>query len=324
MAAIGKHEKGWRAQVYVNGQRRTKVCRTKVEAEQWAKWTEAELRKTTENPGKALTFGKLLEKYAEEVSPTKRGEKWEQIRLKAIQRDPIANIILADLKPSDVAAWRDRRLKAVKSSSVIRELTLLKHALEVARRDWQLITSNPAKDVRRPPSQPHRERRISDEEVTAICAALGYWGGTPVTVQHRVACAFLFALETAMRSGEICALLRTDIEGRTARLRMTKNGQARSVPLSARAIEIIELISPSHSETTLFGLSDKSRDATFRQAVKRAGIKDLTFHDSRHESVWRLSKKLSVMDLARVTGHKDLRQLLQYYNATAEELAARL
>jgi hypothetical protein len=37
-----------------------------------------------------------------------------------------------------------------------------------------------------------------------------------------------------------------------------------------------------------------------------------------------LAKKLNVLDLARMVGHRDLKQLQIYYNETAEAMAARL
>jgi integrase len=47
----------------------------------------------------------------------------------------------------------------------------------------------------------------------------------------------------------------------------------------------------------------------------------LTFHDARHEATTRLAGKLQVLDLARVTGHRDIKQLMTYYNKDARELA---
>ena len=52
----------------------------------------------------------------------------------------------------------------------------------------------------------------------------------------------------------------------------------------------------------------------------RCQITDLHFHDTRHEACTRLARKLEVLDLARMIGHKDLRSLMIYYNATASEL----
>ena len=73
-----------------------------------------------------------------------------------------------------------------------------------------------------------------------------------------------------------------------------------------------------------FDLHAGSRDTLWRQAVKRAGIKDLHFHDSRAEAIWRLSKKLDVLELARVIGHRDIKSLMLYYATDADGLADRL
>jgi integrase len=62
----------------------------------------------------------------------------------------------------------------------------------------------------------------------------------------------------------------------------------------------------------------------FRKAKARAMIADATFHDTRHLAITRLAKKLDVLDLARMVGHRDLRQLQIYYNETAEVMAVRL
>jgi len=50
----------------------------------------------------------------------------------------------------------------------------------------------------------------------------------------------------------------------------------------------------------------------------------MTFHDTRHEALTRIARKLDVLDLARMVGHRDARSLMIYYNATAEEIAQRL
>jgi len=59
----------------------------------------------------------------------------------------------------------------------------------------------------------------------------------------------------------------------------------------------------------------------FLKARKTCGIKDLHFHDSRHEATTRMAKKLDVLDLARQLGIRDLKILMVYYNATAHEMA---
>jgi integrase len=113
-----------------------------------------------------------------------------------------------------------------------------------------------------------------------------------------------------------------DVAGRFARLPRTKNGEPRAVPLSRAALALLERL-PSDG-ASVFGLSSASLDTLFRRARQRAGIEGLTFHDSRHEAVTRLARKLDVLDLARMIGHRDLKSLQVYYNATPSEIAARL
>jgi len=71
-------------------------------------------------------------------------------------------------------------------------------------------------------------------------------------------------------------------------------------------------------------MTSGSLDALFRKAKKQALIEDGTLHDTRHLAITRLAKKLNVLDLARMVGHKDLRQLQVYYNESAEDMDTRL
>lgn len=64
--------------------------------------------------------------------------------------------------------------------------------------------------------------------------------------------------------------------------------------------------------------------SALRRARDAAQIKNLHFHDSRAEAIWRLSNKLDVMELARMIGHRDLKSLMHYYNADPDEIADRL
>jgi len=74
----------------------------------------------------------------------------------------------------------------------------------------------------------------------------------------------------------------------------------------------------------VFTVKDASFDTLWRKLRDKCEIEDLHFHDSRHEACTRLARKLEVLDLARMIGHKDLRSLMVYYNATASEIANRL
>jgi len=75
----------------------------------------------------------------------------------------------------------------------------------------------------------------------------------------------------------------------------------------------------------VFRLSDSQRDAVWRKLRGKAGVEGLRWHDSRAAGTVKLAQRLDVLDLARVTGHRDLRILLnRYYRASPEDIARRL
>jgi integrase len=321
MASITPLGARWRVQIYVAGKRESSSFDTKREAALWALSREAELS------GKKLpdrSFGDAMDRYAREVSPSHRGAHWEDIRLKALQRYPIARRKLPNLCGTDLADWRDARLKQVKPGTVAREMTLLRAVLEVARRDWQWIRVNPIEDVRWPTVPKGRARRVSPDEVAAVARAFGVDGELVAeTATQRVGLAFLFALETAMRSSEILGLTKHDIDlqARYVVLQTSKNGDRREVPLTTRAVEILKAL--PDGDGPVFGLDAALRDALWRKTRPRE-IDDLHFHDTRGEAIWRLSKKLDVLQLARMIGHRDINSLMIYYRESAADLAKRL
>ena len=346
MASIRKRGAGWHVEVFRNGTRKSGTFGTKKAAEAWAFTVESEIMagKRGQIPNK--TFGQLLEKYRDEISVGKRGERWEHVRIErmvngrpkdtpSVPPDPICAVGLADLNETHVAAWRDRRLRQVTPASVRREWTLLSHACSVAVKEWKWLNSNPMSDVRRPAPATGRDRRISADEIERLMFALGYDAETPPGTQTaRVGAAFLFAIETAMRAGEIVALQWKDVflEGSFVTVTGAVIGAGKSVAarrnvaLSSAAIRVLKQLQEiSEDNKPVFRISStQTIDALFRKSKAKAMIEDLHFHDTRHEAITRLAKKLGVLDLARMVGHRDLRQLSVYYNETATEMAAKL
>ena len=304
----------------VNGRRVSKVCYSREEAIAWEASKRAELQALAGGQSITHTVRDVFERYAREVSPTKRGHRWEKVRLDFLCRDPLADIKLADLTSTHLANWRDRRLATgVSGSTVNRDFNLISHCFAIARDEWRWIKESPTTGVRRPREAPARDVLITPDQIDRILLACGYAEDAPIeTVAQRVATAFLFAIETAMRAGEICGLKPEHVTGRVAHLPKTKNGFPRDVPLSTRALELWSKVPGG------FGLSPARLDANFRKARERAGVTGITFHDTRHAAITALAKRLNVLELARMTGHKDIRQLSRYYNESAEVIAGRL
>jgi integrase len=319
MASFRKYRKGWRAEVSCRGVRQSKVFPTKREAQDWAARTEYRIKNVDSIPGKTL-LSQVFDRYGREVSNKKKGARWEIIRLERLKRDKIANIQLGQLAPSDFAEWRDRRLREVKPASVIREMQLMSSVLNTARREWGLLTSNPISEIAKPRKPAPRNRLPTEMEIQAMLHSAGEdLNNATARAFH----AFRFAIETGMRAGEIVGLEwnRVDLEKRVAFLVDTKNGRPRDVPLSSKAIALLQALPKSDP---VFGLTSMQLDALFRKSRDKAAVVGLTFHDSRHAAITALSKKLDVLDLARMVGHSDVRQLMTYYNESAEEIAKRL
>ena len=102
-------------------------------------------------------------------------------------------------------------------------------------------------------------------------------------------------------------------------LHETKNGDRREVPLSRRAVRIIRPIYPA-----LFTVSSASADALWRKVCARVGLANWHLHDARAAALTSMSKRVDLLTLARISGHRDLSMLQRYYRATAEQIADRL
>jgi integrase len=352
MASITPHKDGYRVQVYVPNPggkplRDSKVLRTQREAKAWGSGREHELRaELAQKPDERYTLREMLDRYDREIIPAKKGERAESMRLRAFLKHfpKLADLRLCDVRTPDLAEWRDTRLKgfvgsdgkkvrSVEAASVLRDISWLRNAFYIARTEWHWMSSNPFEGFRLPSEPVPRDRRVTPREVRLICRWLGYRSGVvPVTLQQETALAFLVAIRSAMRAGEILALgaHNLDLTKRVARVpHKTQHitGKPREVPLTRQAARLLR---PIAERPKCFTVSSASLDALFRKArdrlkVAEPSIGDLHFHDSRAEALTRLSRKVDVMTLAKISGHADLRILQRtYYRESAEDIAARL
>jgi integrase len=147
------------------------------------------------------------------------------------------------------------------------------------------------------------------------------------------------ALYTGMRAGEIKSLTRrqVNLQKRTVYLSETKNGSARTVPLTKKAENIFHqaLNNPVRPiDTDLIFYGEPGRDGVRRpyefqpawhRTLKEVGIKGLRFHDLRHEAVSRLVEAgLGDQEVAAISGHKSMQMLKRYTHLRAEDLVDRL
>lgn len=363
----------WEAQVRRRGYpAQSKTFTSKAEADAWANMIESEMSRgvwVSRSEAEATTLHEALKRYEEEVSFSKRGVAQEISILNAYKAIDLARRPLATIRGADIAKVRDDWLKDYKPATVLRRLAVLSHVFNIARKEWGMESlSNPVELVRKPQPNNARTRRI------AVSAPVG----TPSVDDpdserraqdgelERVAKAsnsallpsiIWLAVETAMRRGEIVSLLwaNVDLNRRVAHLPSTKNGDARDIPLSSRAVSVLQTLeerrnnakdsmSDGGEEETdrIFDIRSDAVTRAFERAVARARkiyvdecrtaklkpdskfLTDLCFHDLRHEATSRLASIFPMHELTKITGHKDPRMLMRYYHPRAEDLAKKL
>lgn len=327
MASITQTASGYRAQVYVKGVRDSAVKRTKREAAAWAAARETEIREQAGKPAAVrFTLAEAMIRYRDEVSPENDGHRWEVLRINAFLRADsglATGLKIGEVTPDVLGDWRRVRSRKVKDSTILREIALLSQIFEEARRTWQWIAVNPVSDMRKPPQPRHREVVIDRWQIKAMLRALGYSPRRPIlTVTQAVAVAFLVALRSGMRAGELCGLEWTRVHASWCVLTKTKT-TPRDVPLTPKALRLIGRMRGFNGRL-VFGVQAGSLDTLFRRARKDAGLSGFTFHDSRHTAATWLAQKLHILDLCKMFGWKDTKRAMTYYNPTAADIAHRI
>lgn len=343
MATIRARESGyWQAVVRRKGRpSESKTFRTKTEAEVWARQVEADMERgvflsTTE--AERNTFADITKRFREEFAPfhyRKREDEKEAWRFQLARLEEfLGDYALVAIDQKLVATYRDKRLKPptgsklkpVGESTVRKELYMLSKVLGFAETECgiALPRGNPVEKIRKPSDGKARDRRLSNEQWTALeCEC-------KKSRNPWLAPALALSVETAMRQGELLNLAWKDFD-KKRRLALLldpekiKTEEPRAVPLSSRAMAVLESI-PRSTTGKVFPVERLTLYHAFVAACKRAGIEDYTWHDLRHEALSRLAERgdLSVLELAAISGHKTLQMLKRYTHLQAENLARKL
>lgn len=329
-----KRGNAWRIQVRYKNLRDSVTRDTARECEQWAAIRLLEMKaeydpKKTQMQKPYFSFFVLCQKYYDEVGYKKRGKSFikQQIKSETFKNyfGELAEKSIYEIKPIDVKKWRDKRLEKVAPGTVHRQMCLYTSVFNYAKNELFLIEDNPFAQVTKPTKPPARNRLISHSEIEIILKALNYKIGTkPQTPRQYVAWTFLFAIETAMRKGEILGITYNNIYPDYIHLPITKNGDARDVPLSKEARDLLNLI-PYMDREKLIPHNSNSFRLIWQRAIGKTELNNVIhFHDTRHEAITRFvnKRKLPVEILAKVTGHRDIKTLINtYYNPTASDIA---
>jgi integrase len=325
MASIRKHRNKWQAQVRRTGY--PALVRSfihKADAQAWARRSEQRIDSgdlmVDQRALKVMTVGDLLVRYKNTITPTKRGAGMERYKVDAFLSHPIAASTLRSFTPLVVASYRDERLRQVKPGTVRRELSVLHHCIEIARKEWGLpLPVNPVGRITLPKTSEPRNRRPTLDEIDNLLSGCRQCR-SPV-----LGLIIQFAIETGMRRGELVSARWSDVdlESRTLHIPISKNGHSRTIPLTPNAVSLLGTL--SRQSDHIFQMSGNAIRLAWERLKKRVGITDLRFHDLRHEAVSRFFEMgLTVPEVALISGHRDARMLFRYTHLRAEDVAIKL
>lgn len=279
-------------------------------------------------PVKVLDSHKLkdiLKRYRDEISVKKRSHNTEKHILNALMRQPFATLSLAEITSAKFCDYRDMRLKVVQPGTIRRELAILRHVFDIAEREWNIpMRENPLKKLAKIKPQAGRSRRLSEGEYEVIQEAAVVHTRNPYIMPM-----IRFAIATGMRRGEMLRMLWTDIDftAKTLHIEVTKNGHARTIPLSTHALAVLEELRgwKDTKEHQVFPVSENAFKLAWQRLRDHSGIQDLHFHDLRHEAITRFVERgLSVQEVALISGHRDYRMLFRYTHLKPESLVDKL
>ena len=329
MASVRKHGDKWQARIQRRDQPSiSKSFLTKADALKWARNTEAQLDLGTFAPKQAMPRLKsMVDRYVQEVTPMKKGAVQERYRAAQINKTKLADLQMDRVDGASVAAYRDQRLKEVSNNTVRLELAFLSVVFEQSRREWGWAVANPVKQIRMPKPGKARQRRLEPGEEEALLSACRASGA------YYLESFVILAIETGMRFSELAGIRREylNVTNRTIHLPDTKNGHARTVPLSSRALAAIQAL-PSSIDGRLFSIKSGSIRSAYLIALEKAKsasggvlLTGLRFHDLRHEAVTRLFEKgLNPIEVGMISGHRTMAMLQRYAHISPVTVLAKI
>ena len=326
MASIRKRNGKWQVQIRRTGHLSlNKSFIQKINAVRWIREMEIDLDQNgLVSKGYKLLdmkFSQLLCRYRDEIVINKKSAESERYFIECLLKHEISKYPIKNLTRELFTNYRDERLKEVKCSTVIRQFSIIRHALTIAKREWGIpIGENPAANVTMPFKNRGRNRRLNTNELDILlneCSRSRVSWLSPL---------IQLAIETGMRRGELINIQpeHVDLDLRTLYIPHTKTGEPRTIPLSTHAVQLLSNLIKGE-EDRIFPITGNAIRMAWGRLRKRAGISGLNFHDLRHEATSRFFEKgLNVMEVVTITGHKDLRMLQRYTHLRAEDLAKKL
>jgi integrase len=328
VASIREKSGRYEARVWVDGRGVSKSFGELRAARKWALGVETGLIDPREKRGRevgpngTISLLEAAQRYHADTVGQKKGGRQEAERIRMLGRYQWAGRPLHEISPEDLKAYRNQRLAEGRSGSTVRlMLSMVSAIYEHAREEWGYKGSNPVRAIKLPKPAAARHRRLDTDEEKKLFAALAQCRN-PFVLK-----AAILAIETGMRRSELLSLRWGDIDMKRATVHLveTKNGHPRWVPLTKTAHELLKGLSGSEGDLVL-PISASLLTQAWGHALRRASIKDLRWHDLRHEALSRWAHRLNgdVFKIASISGHRTLQMAQRYTHPSKAELISSL
>ncbi len=323
----GKYRTTYTATVRVKGYPSiSRTFDTKTEAKIWAAEVEAEMRRGRYKDftmAEKLTLEMALEKYFSSISSLKaeRTSVRDKFSINAIKKNFDITLTLNEITPKKVAAYRDRRLKAVTPSTLQKELALLSHLFNVANKEWGIPLDNPVSQIKKPLINNSRAIFLTEHQVKKLLDA------AKKSRNVKLFPYLTLLLHTAMRPGEAAGLKWNQVffKDKGVLLTSTKNHSGRWIPLTNTPLEMLYKLHESEaprnewvflpvnpSKRLLLAPANLFRGA-WKNARRRAGLEHVHLHDLRHTAASHLLKAgVDIRVVQEILGHKTLQMVIRY------------
>ena len=315
MASITLRAGKYRALVRRNGVTASKTFTLRKDAEAWARKTESEIERNLfldVSTFQQTTLSELVDLWYEHRGQHLKSAYNLLFNLRAIKQG-IGSLPLHAITRQVLSIYRDNALTQRSAQTVKHELGVISRSLNAAEDFGITLPKIPCCAM--PKLPPGRTQRISHAQQHALSEALS--GESKL--------AFELALHTAMRRGEI-ANLEWDyvhLKSATLHIPITKTDIPRTIPLTPEAKLLLS--STPRKTNKVFSITGQSMSKAFHRTCLKLGFHNLRFHDLRHEATSRFFEMgLNVMEVASITGHRDLKMLQRYTHLRPETLARKI
>jgi len=269
------------------------------------------------------TFAEMMDRYLRERSVLKAPKSHQRDEQALNHLMPVfGDNPLAEVTPKLLAAYKaQRRVEGAAPATINKELQLVRHAFNVARREWEWCRENPMHKVSMEKVHNQIDRWLAQDEEARLLGVAADWLRNII----------IFALNTGMRQGEILSLQWQDVDfiRGTLVVMTSKNRERRTIPLNHTVFALLatKQAATGKKEGLVFTTSQETRLTprllvrAFCRARNRAGIKDFRFHDLRHTFATRLVQKgVDLYKVQRLLGHKTSVMTQRYAHHSPESL----